>query len=142
VTQDEALIGSALHILRAALESDPIRAALSLSACDVTGSEQASVRNEHAFSVLLPAEDGHDELWNGFSDRLVLCTDGDRVVRAEVIDHKTDAIESSEQLAMRVDYYRPQLENYRRIACRQFELEPDAERCRLLFLAPGEVVDL
>ena len=142
VTQDEALIGSALHILRAALESDPIRAALSLSACDVADGEQPSVRNEHAFSVLLPAGDGHEELWNGFIDRLVLVESKGRVVRAEVIDHKTDTVSSGAELEERVAYYRPQLENYRRIVCEQFQLESAAVTCRLLFLAAGEVVDL
>jgi len=142
VTRDEDLTTRARAILRGVLDSDVLRSALSRSACDVPAGGEVRVRNEHAFSVLLPDENGREELWNGFIDRLVLIFDGDRVVRAEIIDHKTDTISDSDQLLARSAYYRPQLENYRRVVCAQYGLTESDVLCRLLFLGAGEVVDL
>lgn len=142
LTNDEDLIASASNILRQSLLNEALRESLSANAYSLTDGSSAEVRNEHAFSVLMPDEDGHEELWNGFIDRLVLVSEGDRVVSADVIDYKTDTVPGDEALQLRVDHYRPQLENYRRIVCAQFGLEPSAVRCRLLFLTAGTVVDL
>lgn len=141
-TRDEALIESATSVLRSSLSDEALRAALSSQAYDLSGERSAKVRNEHAFTVLLPDESGNDELWNGFIDRLVLVFDGDRVVSADVIDYKTDAVPDEASLQSRIEHYRPQLENYRRIVCAQFELDASAVRCRLLFLTVGTVIDL
>ena len=139
ITRDDELVDAALTLLESGLQRPAIREALSTEA---QGGAGAEVRNEHGFSVLLDDEDGAPELWNGFVDRLVLFEDGERVVRADVIDHKTDAISSPDDLAARTEFYRPQLENYRRIVREQFGLEESAVRCRLLFFASGDVVDV
>lgn len=141
-TRDGALIDSALGIFRSSTSASGVRDALSRDAYQLTGGRSAVVRNEHAFSVLLNDEDGVEELWNGFIDRLVLVSDGDRVVSADVIDYKTDSVADADALRTRVDHYRPQLENYRRIVRAQYDLDASAVRCRLLFLSTGAVVDL
>jgi ATP-dependent helicase/nuclease subunit A len=141
-TGDEALIASASNILRDSLANQALRAALSRDAYALSDGRSAEVRNEHGFSVLLGGEAGHEELWNGFIDRLVLVSDGDRVVSADVIDYKTDVAPDEATLRARTDHYRPQLENYRRIVCAQFGLEPQVVRCRLLFLTAGTVIDV
>lgn len=141
-TADAQLIDRGLTILHESLTVDAIRESLSRSSYGLSGDQQAEVRNEHAFSVLMPDESGVEELWNGFIDRLVIVREGDRVVRADVVDYKTDAASDAKALEERVNYYRPQLEHYRRIVCAQFGLDASAVRCRLLFLSAGVVVDV
>lgn len=141
-TRDDELIGSALGIFRSSTSIPALCGALSRESYSLTGERSAVVRNEHAFSVFLTDESGVEELWNGFIDRLVLVSDGERVVSADVIDYKTDSAADADALQSRVDHYRPQLEVYRRIVCAQYDLEVSAVRCRLLFLSTGAVVDL
>lgn len=154
LTGDEAVVERALAVWRSGLANDAIRAALTRP----TDGARREVRNEHAFSVLLPAEGGADagagasgadvasggtggeELWNGYIDRLVLEYDGDVVVGAEVIDHKSDDVDGADALAEKTAYYRPQLRNYARIVREQFGLDTDRVHARLLFFAAGEVV--
>ncbi|MCA9175080.1 MAG: UvrD-helicase domain-containing protein [Planctomycetales bacterium] len=97
------------------------------------------VQNERRFAV----RDDHRML-SGTIDRLVLIYDGDRVVGADVIDFKTDAVSTDdpETLNATVEHYRPQQEAYRSAVAKMFKLEPEKISTRLLLLAAGIVKDL
>lgn len=82
-------------------------------------------------------------LLRGTIDRLVLGYRGDEVVRAEVLDYKTDRLDDSVSLndwvKDRVEHHRVQLELYRRVLCEQFRLEP-AQISLALILLSGDVL--
>jgi ATP-dependent exoDNAse (exonuclease V) beta subunit len=64
-------------------------------------------------------------------------------VAADVLDYKSDAVPSKgDQLRMRVDHYRPQLEAYRRAVSQMTQLDSRRVATRLLFLEAGAVVQL
>ena len=128
--------------LRGALEQDEIRAALSREYCGAPRDSTRDVRNEYAFSTVLTGEAGREELWTGSIDRLVLGLRGDEVVWAEILDYKTDRIDSPEELDERAEHYRPQLESYRRVVAAQTGLALESIGARLLFLGPGRVVEV
>ena len=81
-------------------------------------------------------------LINGVVDRLVLWSDGDQVVAAELFDFKTDAIGDDASLAARVESYRPQLDSYRRAVAQLFDLSSDHIAANLVFVQRGEVVEV
>jgi len=85
-----------------------------------------------------------EDILRGSIDRLVLLTAGKWPVAAEVIDFKSDRVEPGDAaaLAERVDRYRPQMAAYRRAVAMQFRLAEELVDARLLFVAPGIVVDL
>ncbi|MBK7876235.1 MAG: PD-(D/E)XK nuclease family protein [Planctomycetes bacterium] len=89
----------------------------------------------------MPNEDGVQELWQGAFDRVVLVKQQDRVVRAELVDWKSDHVPPHE-LAARTATYRPQLEAYRRILARLTQLDERAITARIAFLHAGSVVEL
>ncbi len=97
------------------------------------------VQNERRFAM---RED--DAVLTGFIDRLVLIQRDGAVVAADVTDYKTDAISKGSRPALeaRVEYYRPQLAAYCRAVERFTGLASDRIAARLVFLEPGEVVDL
>ena len=109
-----SFIHEAMDALTRALQSQPVRAALSREACAAPADAALDVRNEHAFSMVLADEAGEEQLWSGSIDRLVLGRRGDDVVWAEVWDYKTD-IMTPDQLPARVEHYRPQLTSYGRV---------------------------
>jgi ATP-dependent helicase/nuclease subunit A len=98
-----------------------------------------TVHNEQAFAY---REAG--QLINGSIDRLVLHTDGDRVVAAEVIDYKTDALLPGKDTDFnaKIAYYRPQLDAYRRAVARLYRLPLESVSATLLFLANGTLVSV
>ena len=130
----------AIAIFRSALGHEALRAALSRPTGD--GDKIARVENERAFAVELQDEDGAPYLMNGFIDRLVIVERDGSPVSAEIVDHKTDAIDSDRTLAQRTEHYRPQLDAYRTAVASMLGLAPDTITCRLLFLRTGAVVDL
>ncbi len=85
-------------------------------------------------------EDG--AILGGTIDRLTVLYDGSRVVGADVLDFKTDALPpgAAAALAARVDHYRPQLDAYRRAVARQFRLDLSRVSARLAFVGLGVVV--
>ena len=91
---------------------------------------------------LLQSMDG--ELIRGVIDRCVLGSDSGRVVRAEIIDFKTDvrpdglALEAWVQ--ERSEYHAPQLNAYRRVICRQFSLHPEMVQTTLVLLSEEVVM--
>jgi ATP-dependent exoDNAse (exonuclease V) beta subunit len=80
-----------------------------------------------------------DGILNGKFDRLVALYDGDRIVAADVLDYKTDALSAADPAAIdaRVEVYRPQLEAYRRAAACLLGLEAGCVSARLLLVVPG-----
>lgn len=83
-----------------------------------------------------------DALVEGFVDRLMLTRDSEgRVIRAEVLDYKTDAVDATdpEALERRVDYYRPQIEAYRRAVAEVYALDLEDVGGRLVMLGAGVV---
>lgn len=84
-----------------------------------------------------------DTLLNGSVDRLVVLCDGDRPVGADIIDFKTDALpDDAEAVKKRVEFYRPQLEAYRRVVMQWAGLPAERVSARLVFLQLGRVVAL
>ena len=63
---------------------------------------------------------------------------------ADIIDFKTDRVETAEGLVLqeRVDYYRPQLEAYRRALSKMTCLPESRISTRLWFVQTNEVVEV
>ena len=91
---------------------------------------------ERAFAVR--QEDG---ILSGKFDRVVVLYDGHRVVGAEVLDYKTDAVGADDPRAIdaRAELYGPQMEAYRWAAARLLGLELGRVSARLLFVGPGVI---
>jgi ATP-dependent exoDNAse (exonuclease V) beta subunit len=97
------------------------------------------VRNEFPFAY----REG-DCLMTGSIDRLVRLYAGDQLVAADVIDFKTDVIESRgpKTLDAKTEYYRPQIDAYRRAVAAMTGLAPERIGARLLFVNPGIVQEM
>ena len=99
------------------------------------------VRREFRFSLLCDAEEllgmpcGEKILLQGIVDCL-LEEDGGLTV----IDYKTDAVHTEEEIAERTALYTPQLQTYAMASSRIFSLPVKA--CRLYFLAAARTVDI
>ena len=139
IEPDSAVREELFDSLHAALATDEIRTALSRTACGAPGGTELEVRNECAFSIVLPNDDGTEELWTGSIDRLVLARRGVEVVWAEILDYKTEDV-SGDELTERAAYYRPQLASYARVIAAQTGLSETQIPTRLVFLTPGRVV--
>jgi ATP-dependent helicase/nuclease subunit A len=85
-----------------------------------------------------------EALLEGVIDRLVLVRENGRVVRAEVLDFKTDQLDGADPAALhkRVEYYRPQLQAYRDAVVTLYDLEPPAVSAAVLMLEAGRVVEI
>ncbi len=130
LTSDEALLGATLAELRGFLARPATRAELMLGAAPRA---ERTVWRERPFSVVLAEPDGARALWSGAFDRVVLHGRPGAWTRALVTDFKTDRVSASE-LDARVEFYRPQLEGYRRVLAESAGLAPAAVEARLLFL--------
>ena len=79
-------------------------------------------------------------------DRCVLGWDSDRVIRAEIIDFKTDARPSNIDLATwtaeRTAHHAPQLQLYRKVLCRQFSLHQEMVQVTLVLLNEQKIVPI
>jgi ATP-dependent exoDNAse (exonuclease V) beta subunit len=99
------------------------------------------VTNERRFLISI-----EDQLIRGVIDRCVLGWDRDRVVRAEVIDYKTDArpgsLDLNTWIKQRVEHHSPQLQMYRKVLCRQFSLHPEMVQVTLVLLNEEQVVSI
>jgi ATP-dependent exoDNAse (exonuclease V) beta subunit len=84
------------------------------------------------------------QFWNGSFDRIVWLGDGARIVAADVLDFKTDAIESANTAGFeqRRDHYRPQLEAYRRAVARLAQLPEECVAARLVFTFGARVMKI
>lgn len=98
-----------------------------------------AVRREWRFAV---RED--DGLLTGQFDRVVVGMEGKRVLWAEVVDFKTDAVENGDEagLAESVERYRPQVEAYKRAAAKLLRIEPAMVSGVLVFGGCGRMVEV
>ncbi len=81
-------------------------------------------------------------LISGIIDRLVLWSSGNKVVAAEILDFKTDAVDDQPSLSARVETYQPQLDSYRQAVAQLFHLAASDVMATLIFVQPGEIVRL
>ncbi|MFO1091709.1 MAG: 3'-5' exonuclease [Planctomycetaceae bacterium] len=95
------------------------------------------IEQERRFDVVLD-----DELVSGSIDRLVLLKRGGKVVAADILDFKSDAIYGDRQTAVAwlVEAYAGQLQCYARAVAQLHQLPQEAIRTRLVLLATPEVV--
>ncbi len=79
-----------------------------------------------------------------YIDRLVLIENGGQVVRAEILDFKTDAVEAGDEasLAAHTEHYRPQITAYCDAVREQYRLGEGDVAGKLLFLRAGVVRDV
>jgi ATP-dependent exoDNAse (exonuclease V) beta subunit len=111
-----------------------VRAALSRSALPDGGLE---VWTERPLLVRIDRS-----LVRGKIDRLVVARAGGRVVRALVVDFKTDRISNPAEVAERAQAYAPQVRAYRQAVARMFRLPLDQVLGRLVFVEVGESADV
>ena len=78
----------------------------------------------------------------GTIDRLVLVYDGDEVIAADVIDHKTDRAKSDNDAQKRVEFYGPQLRKYRDAVSEMFGLDSKRIRMRLALVGGGRIAEV
>ena len=129
------------------LEHETIKELLSLQTyqqhymADVANSDgmifdalRVEVQTERPFAVNMA-----EGLFQGFIDRVVWVYEGDRLVAADVIDIKTDAVDAA-TLESRVEHYRPQLNAYRRSVAQFAKLPLEKITARLLFVGSGELI--
>lgn len=87
-----------------------------------------------------------DQLLSGIIDRCVLGFDGDKVVRAELIDFKTDMrptkTELKEWIQDRIEYHGPQLRAYGLALQKQYGLKPEDIDITLLLLSEDRAVPI
>ncbi len=118
------------------LQAEPIRNALSREAHPSDPGTLVRVENELPFARRIA-----DEIQEGFIDRLVLTQRAGRVVRAEILDFKTDSVEAGDEatLAARTEYYCPQIAAYRNVVREQYGLAESDVSGKLVFLGAGVV---
>ncbi len=125
----------------------PAEIAVEIAAGLASGAVRMALRREWPFAVRLG-----DAIVQGFVDRLLLYYRADKVsgdqvtadavIAADILDFKTDAVEPGEAVDLRVEYYRPQMEAYRRAVGEVFRLDARRISARLLFVEPGVIVAL
>jgi len=109
----------------------------------IANTENSDVRlevcNEYPFAVV-----DNGDVVTGFIDRLVLVHVANRLVAADIVDFKTDAVTPSDGAVFtaRTDYYGDQLESYRRVAEQLFRLPQECISARLFMLAAGKIVNV
>ncbi|MEM7456179.1 MAG: UvrD-helicase domain-containing protein [Planctomycetota bacterium] len=89
--------------------------------------------NERPFAVTI---DG--AMLQGFIDRLVLVYEADKLVAADIIDFKTDAVDGK-TIAAKTKHYTPQLSAYRRAVSSITGLPLSSIGCQLAFVESGHV---
>jgi ATP-dependent exoDNAse (exonuclease V) beta subunit len=151
IAADAKLLDSKLKALRGQVDTAAIAAVLRRAYYDSPrnlgfadpalaswkpGEITLEVHTERPFAI----RDG-DEILTGSIDRLVLIRRGGKLLAADVLDFKTDAIppDNPRLLQERIAFYSPQLEAYRKAVARTFHLEPRRITSRLLFLSAAIV---
>ncbi len=134
---DERRIEAALAEFHAALALPAMRALVTRP----TTNDELVVWRERRFALHLPNENGVEELWQGAFDRVVLVKQQGRVVRADLIDWKSDHVAPDDVLP-RAAEYRPQLEAYQKVLARIADVDAQSITARIAFLHAGVVVEL
>ena len=116
--------------------AEPIRRALSGDSFPSAPDSIVNVENERPFVRRVG-----DEIQEGFIDRLLLIQRNGKVVRAEILDFKTDTIDpdDKEMLVARAAYYRPQIVAYCDVVREQYALAEGDVSGKLAFLGTGVV---
>lgn len=98
------------------------------------------VHREWGFTA--PGKDGG--LMTGIVDRLVLIYDATsfELLAADIIDYKTDEIDSPDAADLRTAFYREQIQAYRLAVEQLYRLPPDQISARLLFVTAGKVCSI
>ncbi|HEX6984307.1 MAG TPA: PD-(D/E)XK nuclease family protein, partial [Planctomycetaceae bacterium] len=80
----------------------------------------------------------------GAIDRLVLMTRDGRPLAADIIDFKTDDLDTTDPAAIdrRVEHYRPQMRSYVRAICHVYGLPEERVCARLVMLGTERVVEV
>lgn len=128
--EDPELVDGALARFQEAMASEALVQLLTCPPGEVT------VHNERSFEVQVEDEDGAQLRWRGFIDRLVLHREGGRVKSAQVIDYKTDAVASSDEVRAA---HREQMEAYRSAVAALFGLPSSDVSCALVWLKDPSV---
>ncbi len=125
-------------------EIAPFRAVLAGPIGDALRRRDAdeSVLREWPFAIPVVRDGEGEVLLTGQVDRLVLRTRDGRPRSAVVMDFKTDAVETEEQILQRTEHYAPQLRAYGQAVAAAFGLESRLVELRLLFTGPGRVVEV
>lgn len=133
--------GATAHWLQSSAYQPPAELPLSASILSElsAGPLQLEVRNEQRIACQMG-----EHLLAGNIDRLVLVRREDKLLAADIIDFKTDAISPDDSTAVDTlaERYQPQIAAYRHAVAEMFRLSPERITARLLFLAVGETVDL
>jgi len=118
------------------MRAEPIRSALSQEGFPSDLFTVIHVENELPFVRRVG-----DEIQEGIIDRLVLTQVDGRVVRAEILDFKTDSIESVDEgtLAVHAERYRPQILAYCDVVRERYGLAKDDVGGKLVFLGAGVI---
>jgi ATP-dependent exoDNAse (exonuclease V) beta subunit len=93
------------------------------------------VHNERPFALRQ-----EDTILRGTIDRLVEIHQDNHLIAVDILDFKTDTIDSDEPNALKdkADHYRPQIEAYRAAVAQMTGLSESAVTARLLFVGVGE----
>lgn len=103
------------------------------------GQIRLEVWNEQSFAV----RDG-GEIMSGFIDRLVLIYLDNQLVACDVVDFKTDAVDDNDPSALtaKAEHYRPQLNAYRRVVSRLYDVPQQNISTRLFFVGIGKIANV
>jgi len=93
----------------------------------------AEVWNEKRFEMII----SEDQWVSGVFDRVNLFAD-----RAQIIDFKTNLVDTGKDIESAVEHYRPQMETYRVALARLTRLPAEKIECLLVFTRPGRVVKI
>ncbi len=121
------------------MDMDPIRNILSRNTFPSDPDTFIKIENELPFVRRIG-----DEIQEGFIDRVVLTHRNGQVLRAEVLDFKTDNIDTTNQDIF-FDYterYRPQITAYCKVIKEQYGLAEGNVSGKLVFLRSGTVIDV
>jgi ATP-dependent exoDNAse (exonuclease V) beta subunit len=81
-------------------------------------------------------------LLRGAFDRVVILREAGEVVRAQILDFKTDAVPGPTRMAELVEQYRPQVRAYREALALMLAIDAGRITARLLFLAAGQTREI
>ncbi len=124
----DAFAGKARDEVERSLKNDEIRALFERPANSADA--DAKVWLEKRFEMIV----GDNEWVSGVFDRVNLFAD-----RAQIIDFKTNRVDTDEEIDNAIDHYRSQMQTYRIALARLTGLAAESIECLLVFTRPGRV---